>query len=191
MLRQFRTFVVFFWLGILCCINFANAQSAYPTVFPQPILLLDQERLFVESQLGKAILQIESERRQDLFAESRSIDRAFEREEQEITDLRSKLTVEEFSALSRDFDVRVQVARETQLSKDRNLQRFIEENRTNFLKTVAPFMLQIMRQYQASAIVDQRSVLFFTRGMDITDEAIIILDKAFAENPELVNLEVE
>ena len=162
-----------------------SAQTDFPTVFPQPILVLDQDELFNNSKLGQAMLLLQAEKRTILLQESREISDAFEAEEKRLTELRSEVIVEEFRALSDDFDVRVQAARESQLSKDVEMQQSIDSQRRRFLVIAAPFLSEIMLKYRASAIVDQRSVLLFDRNMDITLEAIAVLDRAFDQNPDL------
>jgi len=42
-----------------------------------------------------------------------------------------------------------------------------------------------LQKYMAGAILDRRSVLLFDKNMDITDEAIALLDDAFAKNPNM------
>lgn len=161
------------------------AQTDFPTVFPQPILVLDQDGLFKNSKLGQAMLLKQAEKRTVLLQESRLISDAFEVEEKRLTDIRSEVSAEEFRVLSEDFDKRVQAAREAQLAKDVEMQQSIDGQRLRFLVIAAPFLSEIMLKYHASAVVDQRSVLLFNRNMDITLEATEILDRAFDQNPDL------
>jgi Skp family chaperone for outer membrane proteins len=172
-------------VGIVFCATQSVAQSDFPTVFPQPILVLDQDQLFNSSKLGQAMLLIQAEKRTVRLQESRLISDAFEIEEQRLTDIRNEVSAEEFRKLSEDFDIRVQAVRETQLAKDLELQQFSDGQNHRFLVIAAPFLSEIMLKYHASAIVDQRSVLLFNRNMDITQEAIEILDRAFDQNPDL------
>lgn len=163
----------------------AAGQTDFPTVFPRPLLILDQDRLFNNSKLGQAMLLAQAENRTVLLRESRQISEAFEVEELRLTELRSEVTAEEFRVLSEDFDLRVQAARQSQLAKDVELQQSIDGQRRRFLVIAAPFLSEILLKYRASAIVDQRSLLLFDRNMDITNEAITLLDRAFDENPDL------
>ena len=179
--KRFLTLLAFLVL-------FANpsiAQTEYPTVFPLPILILDQETLFKDSQLGQAILLIGAEKRTVLLQESREISDDFEFEELQLTQKRPDLSVEEFRALSDDFDARVQATRESQLVKDVELQQYIDGQSRRFLVLAAPYLSNLMVKYQATAIVDQRSVLLFDRKLDITREAIALLDQAFEQNPNM------
>lgn len=162
----------------------AHAQ-AFPTVFPKPVLILDQEKLFNDSQLGRAISLGIALKRTALIQESRELDLAFENEEMQLTETRIDMTAEDFRILSEDFDRRVQEARVTQLGKDKLMQQEIDGQRRRFLTLAVPYLSEIMLKYFAGAIVDQRSVVVFNRDMDITDEAITLLDRAFEDNPGL------
>ena len=170
---------------LVVCAGSGFAQTDYPTVFPRPVVVLDQEALFNDSKLGQAILLAEAENRTVLLQENRIISDAFEEEEAELTAMRSTISTDEFHVLSEDFDKRVRAAREEQLSKDVELQQKNEARRRRFLWISAPYLSEIMSKYRAVAILDQRSVLLFDRNMDITLEAIELLDRAFEENPNL------
>jgi len=172
-------------IGLMLCATQSGAQSDFPTVFPQPVLILDQDGLFNNSKLGQDMLLIQAEQRTVLLQESRVISDAFEIEEGRLTDIRSEVSAEEFRLLSEDFDARVLAARESQRAKDVEMQQSIDGQLRRFLVIAAPFLSEIMVKYHASAIVDQRSVLLFDRNMDITQEAIEILDRAFDTNPDL------
>jgi len=163
----------------------STAQADFPTVFPQPVLVLDQDGLFNNSRLGQAMQLIQAGSRTVLLQESRLISDAFVIEEKRLTEIRSEVTAEEFRILSEDFDKRVLAARESQLSKDVEMQQSIDGQRRRFIVIAAPFLSVIMAKYQATAIIDQRSVLLFNRNLDITLEAIETLDRAFELNPDL------
>ena len=181
--KCFLTLSIFFVL----LTGHAVAQAEYPTVFPLPILVLDQEVLFQESKLGQAVMLIGAEKRTILLQESRAISSAFEAEELSLTEQRAIATAEEFRSLADDFDKRVQAARESQLVKDVDLQKYVDGQNHRFLILAAPYLSKLMQKYQANAILDQRYVLLFDREMDITSEAIQLLDLAFAQNPVMAN----
>ena len=128
---------------------------------------------------------IQAEKRTILLQESRLISDAFVIEEKRLTEIRSEVNAEEFRTLSEDFDKRVLATREAQLSKDVEMQQSVDGQRRRFLIIAAPFLSEIMTRYHASAIIDQRSVLLFNLNLDITTEAIVILDRAFELNPDL------
>lgn len=169
----------------MLCATQTVAQSVFPTVFPQPILVVDRVEVFNDSKLGQAMRLVQAEQRTILLQEGRQVNDAFEAEEQRLTEIRSEVSVDEFQILSEGFDVRVQAARQAQRVKDLDMQQAIDGLPNRFFAIAAPFLSKIMSKYQASAIIDKRSVLLFNVNMDITEEIIQILDRAFAQNPNL------
>lgn len=169
--------------------SMASAQATFPTVFPAPVLLLDRDALFADSKIGQAILAEETTIRNIQITESFEIKRRFEIEESQLTDTRATMDAVEFQTLSDDFDRRVQEMRESQLAEDIAMQQQSEQNRRRFFSISAPYMSQIMQRYQASAILDIRSVLLFDKDMDITVEAIALLDAVYDQNPDIINEE--
>lgn len=179
-------------LATVILVSFAsltNAQVAFPTVFPAPVLLLDRDGLLTDTRLGQSILLQEAADRDALIQEGQEIARAFESEETQLTERRLSMSGEDFQALSDDFDARVQAVRDRQLADGFALQQESEENRKRFLELARPYIGQLMQKYSASAVLDVRSVIQFNRSMDITDELIILLDEAFMQNPYMMNEE--
>ncbi|MEE9455052.1 MAG: OmpH family outer membrane protein [Paracoccaceae bacterium] len=166
--------------------NQAVGQRNFPTVFPLPVLILDRDILFSESQLGKAIVTVELETHRKVLDNRRDIVLAFENEEKELTELRANTLGEEFQLLSDDFDARVQAMREEQLAIDVKMQNDTERNRLRFFGLSAPYLSEIMQKYNAIAILDKRTVLLFNKEMDITAEAIKLLDIAYADDPTML-----
>jgi len=164
----------------------ASGQGNFPTVFPLPVLILDRDVLFSESQLGKAIVTVELETQRKVLDNRRDIVVAFENEEKELTELRANTLGEEFQLLSNDFDARVQAMREEQLAIDVKMQTDTERNRLRFFGLSAPYLSEIMQKYNAIAILDKRTVLLFNKEMDITAEAIKLLDIAYAADPTML-----
>jgi len=161
------------------------AQSAFPTVFPKPLLVLDQDRFFSESGLGKAMTGNLLAKREEVIKNARGVYLAFETEERRLTDQRLGMDPAKFQILADDFDARVQESRKQQLATDLDLQKEADGIRQQFFRIAAPYMSQLLQKYSAGAILDMRSVLLFDQNMNITDEAIALLDKAFADNPNL------
>ena len=159
----------------------------FPVFQAANILIVSQEDLFSNSALGKEILDLEQRERDVLIAEGRRIGDAFIAEEQRLTELRDTLPPDEFQALADAFDAKVVAARAAQETNDANLIANIEARRRAFYGVIAPILAQVMQRYNASVIIDRRSALLFDRNLDITREAIEFLDKAFAENPDMIN----
>ncbi len=172
------------WVGLLA--PMASAQD-FPVFQAANILIVSQEELFSNSTLGKDILQLEQDERDQLIEEGRRIGAEFIKEEQQLTALRDTLSPEEFQVLADAFDAKVVAARAAQETNDANLIANIEARRRSFFGVIAPILAQVMQRYNATVIIDRRSALLFDRNLDITREAIEFLDKAYAENPDMIN----
>jgi len=141
-----------------------------------PVVTLDQDRLFAESQFGRAVnAQAEQENR-DLAAEFRKIEAALEEEERRLTTQRATLPPAEFRKLADEFDSRVEAVRKAQDGKSRSLVRRQEEDRKKFYDTALPILGQLMGERGAVAILNRDAIVLSFDRIDITDAAIARLD---------------
>ncbi|MEM8569547.1 MAG: OmpH family outer membrane protein [Pseudomonadota bacterium] len=166
----------------MCC---ALLLASLPAIAQQddvtgvPFLIINQERILLDTLAGQALLNREEERRTALVAEARAIDAAFEAEERDLTERRATLPPEEFQALAEDFDTRVVAARQRQDDRSNALAQQLERSRRQFFADVAPVLVAMMDRYDARAIIDENSVLLADQRLNITDAVIAELDAAF------------
>lgn len=154
-----------------------------------PLLTIDRERLFTESEYGRQVQALLLEASRTLAAENRRIEGELASRERELTDLRDTLPFEEFRALADAFDERVTQARREQDAKTRVLQRRRELARQQFFVEALPVLSQIVREAGAVAILD-RSVVFLTsEQVDVTDVAIVRLDQSLGDPVALPSVE--
>lgn len=179
--------ILAFWVALALALP-AHAQTTPETgALPDgAILFVNQERMLVESVLGKRILSLESEERAILSAEGEALAQELELAEQELTDLRATMPPADFRARAEAFNRRVETVRADRLTKDQAQAARIDARRRSFFAVAGQILGNIMVQNRASAIMDRRSVLLFNTGLDITDMAIAELDAAFEANPDLL-----
>ncbi len=142
-----------------------------------PILTIDSERLFRESAFGKRVAADIEARSAALASENRQIEADLEAEERLLTDQRPDLDAEEFRALADAFDEKVQETRASQEAKVRALNQALDEEREVFLAAAAPVLEQLMREAEATVILERRSVFVSASAIEITDDAIELLDQ--------------
>jgi len=174
--------VILLWASAIL----AQAQE-FPTFQPTSVLIVSQEVLFSETALGKDILALEQAERDDLIEESRQIGAAFVEEELRLTEMRDTLSPAEFQQMADAFDEKVVTARAAQDANDSTLIANIEARRRSFYRVIAPVLARLMQQYNASVIIDRRTVLLFDNNLDITSEAVQFLDNAYSKNPDMLN----
>ncbi|MEM8788921.1 MAG: OmpH family outer membrane protein [Pseudomonadota bacterium] len=170
-------------LALLCLalLGPVHAQPAFQTPGPRPtILILDQDRIFGESDYGRALQAQDQQEADALRAEGQALERAFEAEEIALTERREALAPEAFRELADAFDAKVVATREAQEQKRDALVARSEQRRRDFFQEVGPILLNILEQTGASILVDERSVLVSKQDLNITEEVIKRLDAAFA-----------
>jgi Skp family chaperone for outer membrane proteins len=148
-----------------------------------PLLTLDQDRLFLESDFGRAVIERERLASQALEQENRQIEAGLVTEEQALTDARATLAVEEFTARAEAFDAKVERIRTEQDAKARKLTEGREADRKAFLEVAVPVLGEILGDKGATAILDKNLVILSLSAVDITDEAIARVNVALAEKP--------
>lgn len=166
------------------------AQDAPPApeaeVFRSPVLAIDQQRLFVESDFGKASLSALEAASRELQAEIRKIESDLEIEERMLTERRQKLPPAEFAPLAMAFDDKVESIRAAWGAKDRELKRQRELDQQTFYETVLPILVEVMRGMGAVMLVDQSSVILSLDRVDITQIAIDRINRTLADTPAMV-----
>ncbi|MEM7242080.1 MAG: OmpH family outer membrane protein [Pseudomonadota bacterium] len=141
------------------------------------IAIIDQARLFDDSLFGKQTTREFQQKTEVLAQENDTIASAFEKEELELAEARSTLSVEEFRIRAEDFDTRVKASRAAQDQKLRELNQFILEQRARFFEAARPILLQIMQENNIDAILSRDAILLFRDNIDITNQVIAILDE--------------
>ena len=143
-----------------------------------PVLTIDSERLFRDSAFGQRVtreIEVESEQ---LATENREIEAALEAEERELTEKRSQMKPAQFRLLADAFDEKVQRTRAEQAAKNRALSEALDLERERFLSAAAPVLEQLMRNSDAAVILERRRVFVSSSVIEVTDEAIALLNEA-------------
>ncbi len=155
-----------------------GAQQRLPNM---PILTIDSERLFLNSDFGKRVAREIEARGAELATENRRIEADLAAEEQALTDRRATLTPEEFRPLADDFDARVQQTRQAQAAKSRALNQLLEEEREVFLNAAGPVLQDLMAEVGATVVLERRTVFISANSSDITAAAIARLNATLGE----------
>ena len=141
-----------------------------------PILTIDSERVFLESDFGKRIAAEAEAEATALEAENTAIAADLEAEEKALTARRAGMTPEEFRLLADAFDDKVQRTRSAQAAKGRAINDALERQRDVFLQAAAPVLEQLLRESGAAVILERRSVFVSASAIEITEEAIALLN---------------
>lgn len=157
----------------------AAAQQGAPQV-----LIIDSERLFVETQYGRRIQSDLAAQAAELQAENDRIVESLTQEERSLTLRRADMTPEEFRAEAEAFDAKVQDVRRVRDAKNVDLQVANAEARARFEERVQGIVANIMLERGAALVLEQRNVVLSVRAANITDDAIAQIDAQLGDGSE-------
>lgn len=159
-------------------------EPARAPAFASPVLTLNQEALFAQSEAGRAVRAgIEAEAA-ELAAENRRIEAALAEEERRLTAERAAMAPEAFAPLARAFDEKVVALRAEQDAKARALARREEEARQAFYRRALPIVATLVQERGAVAVLQDQAVVLAAEQIDITEAAIARIDAELQQPPE-------
>ena len=154
-----------------------SAQQLPPEA-PLPILIVDYERLYLDSAYADRIRAGLDRDAEALKAENDRIVAALTEEERNLTLLRPTMTAEAFRVEAEAFDTRVQAIRRARDAKEIELQQARVAARDEFYAATREVIGELMLERGASIILDRRSVFLALAATDVTTEAIARIDAA-------------
>jgi Skp family chaperone for outer membrane proteins len=154
------------------------------------VLVVDLDRLFVESLFGKRVTARLNEARSALASENDRIATALMEEERGLTERRQTMPVEEFRVIAEQFDARVEAIRDAQDTKSNNLSQMLAQEQDIFIRVSRPILGEMMQLAGAAVILDRRFVLDRVDAVDVTDEAIAEIDARIGDGAALQPPEV-
>ena len=137
-----------------------------------PLLTLDQERLFTQSEFGQRVLADLERDAKALATENRQIEAELTEEERDLTERRPDMDAEAFRKLADAFDAKVVAIRERQETRAREIEARTETERKRFFDAALPVLLEIVRESGAVALLENRAIILAADKLDITDQAI-------------------
>jgi Skp family chaperone for outer membrane proteins len=169
-----RAFVIWLVLALP-----ASAQQSSP-----PILIVDSERLLIETLYGRRIAADLAAQAAELQAENDRIVESLTLEERSLTVRRAEMDIEEFRTESEAFDTKVQEVRRVRDAKNVELQVATAGARGEFERQSRSVLETMMRERGAAMVIERRFVLLWTRGADITDDAIVRIDAELGDGTQ-------
>ena len=153
-------------------------------VVESPLLVLDTERLFTESEPGNLFLQQYKDARDALIAKNREVEKELRDQEQALTEKRNTLSAQDFRAEADAFDEKVRHIREDSERASRDLERSREQAPFVLMRQAEGVLFEIMREAGGVIILDARQVLVRSDAIDITDLAIMRVNQAMVSQQD-------
>lgn len=185
-----KTLCISILAGALLSAPFALAQDGG---LPQsPILTVDSDMMFSQSQFGVRLAQELAAEESVLLAENRRIQAELTAEEKALTAKRGEMDADAFRAVAEAFDARVVQIRKEQDAKAAKLEKRRQREQEAFIRVASPILTTLMRDAGARVILERREILLGDPAVDITSVAIERLNETLkVERPKDAVLERE
>lgn len=167
--------------AVVLCVVTGTAQAQDVGRIQSDVLVLDPERLFEETRLGRRMLADHQAQREELAARNRKLEAELEAEERQLTEQRPTLAPADFRDLADAFDEKVQGIRRDSERRVRDLEGERERLPVLFLRQVEPVLIEVMRDSGGVLLLDARTVLLRADAVDATDTAIARIDRAIGD----------
>ena len=158
--------------------------------FKRSVLVISHEKIFNDTNLGKAIFKKFKDKEKILLIDAERIEKLFIEEEKELTLSRPNLDTNEFLKLANDFDKRVELERVNQRNKEAVINENLKKWKKIFFNTfMIPIIQDFMIIYEASIVIDIDSNAFklviFDSRINITDGVIKRMNNLYKNIDEL------
>lgn len=146
-----------------------------------PVVTVDQDRLFNNSQFGQRVQSDHETRVHLLSQENRLIEAELINEERALTEQRADLAADAFRTLADAFDDKVQRIRAEQDAKAATLGQALDNDRQEFLRLIGPVLQTLVIERGAVALLDRRAVIISADSIDITSAAVARIDSTIGD----------
>jgi Skp family chaperone for outer membrane proteins len=166
----------------MCAVAAFAALSAPATaqdqtvVLPSPIMVVDFERIFVETLYGKRIAATVSAERERVQADNDRIATELLAEEAALTEARATMEPTAFRDAARAFNERAQAVRLDREIEQTKLIELRDTERAQFLERIRPIVLALMLERGAVVAMDRRAVIQAIGGANGTEDAVSLID---------------
>ena len=159
--------------------------DAKKLAYRSPILTLSPEGVYEGSKFGDTIKRQAEALAIQLAQENDRFEADLTQEEKDLTELRRTMAADLFAPMAAAFDQKVERIRKAQDEKSRQLNQKVETNRKYFFESTLQVLAEIMKKYGADLIVDKSVVFASFDRIDVTDEAITLIDQMLSLVPDI------
>ena len=145
------------------------------------LFTVDMSKIFRSSDFGKDIISVNNKARQELQNENEELESRLLLEEKELSEQRKMLSPDEFRPKALEFDKKVSIIRTEQGEKEVNLKNKAREEESEFYKRIYPLLYELLLSRGGLVLIDQRNVILWDSSVDITDDAIKLINKVLGK----------
>lgn len=148
-----------------------------------PIATLDLDRLYIDTDYGRA-LQARFEAELGVLAdENRRIESDLGRRELALTEQRPDLPAEEFRRLADTFNIEVEAHRRAQAAKEEAIYARHNQAQQVLRQAINPVLAGLMAERGILAIISDEAIILAFRQIDLTTEAVARINAELGAGP--------
>ena len=163
------TFILFSFSGPV----FGSEKASFYTV--------DMNKLLKQTIAGKKLISDNNSLKKSLQNENDTLEAELLLEEKDLSELRSSVSADEFRPKALAFDQKVTIIRLEQAQKEEKLLRQIRKKESDFYKNIYPLLYKLLSEHGGLILLDQRNVVLWDSSVDITDEAIDMINQIYGD----------
>ena len=96
--------------------------------------------------------------------------------------MRKTLTLDEFRIKAQEFDKKVTIIRTEQGQKEQYLIAENRKNENDFFKKIYPLLYGLLSEKGGLILLDQRNAVLWDSSVDLTIDAINLIDRVLGDN---------
>ena len=146
------------------------------------VYTVDMGKLFRSSEFGKLIIVANNQARQRLQNENEELEAKLLSEEKELSQQRKLLSLDEFRPKASEFDKKVSIIRTEQSTKEENLNNKARKEKAEFYRRIYPLLYELLLEKGGLVLVDQRNAILWDSSVDITDDAIKLINQVLGSS---------
>ena len=146
------------------------------------VYTIDMSKLLKQTLIGKKIIAEDNIARQNLQSENDELEENLLFEEKELSDMRKTLTLDEFRIKAQEFDKKVTIIRTEQGQKEQYLIAENRKNENDFFKKIYPLLYGLLSEKGGLILLDQRNAVLWDSSVDLTKDAINLIDRILGDN---------
>ncbi|MBU2866308.1 OmpH family outer membrane protein [Pacificibacter marinus] len=154
------------------------------TIAHVPVIAFDRERIFENTDIGRALEAKIETLLNDLVVENDTIFAALEAEEQELTELKSTLSKEDFAKKADAFDEKVIAIRAEQKAKSEAIEQTKDQGLRAFEDMLNVVLKDIAQEVRAVAVFERAQIYLMSGSIDISLEVIKRLNASSQQTAE-------
>ena len=158
---------------VLLCLLFQPLLAEEKSV----LFTVDMSKLLRSSDFGKNIIAVNNAARQNLQNENNNLEEKLLIEEKELSELRKKISIDEFRPKALEFDKKVTIIRKGQREKEENLNKKVRREESDFYKKIYPILYELLIERGGLVLIDQRNAVLWDNSVDLTDDAIAVINR--------------